>query len=213
MKPLRVALCGNIGVGKSTICDMLAKALRGKVVQENFAENPYLEPYYDELKKGMKPNKYAIGSQLFFLKETFDTHQVTSKDTTQIFDRSLHENVYVFAESLISMGLMSEIDAKLYRRIASDYIKRFVGYDVFIYLKTNEKILLERIHQRGREMEKSSIDVEYLAQLNRLYEAMFDNLSKKEGEKVILLDNTELSEEKTLAEILKQLKEKSVITV
>ena len=78
MNALRLVLCGNIGVGKSTICELLAKELRGKVVYENYTANPYLEPYYDELKKGIKPNKYAIGSQLFFLKDTFDAHQVTS---------------------------------------------------------------------------------------------------------------------------------------
>ena len=198
-------------MGKSTLCDMLAKTLKGKVVQENFSANPYLEPYYNELKKGIKPNKYALGSQLFFLKETFDAHQITSTNgEAQIFDRSLHENISVFAESLVSMGLLSDIDAKLYRRIAKDYLKRFVGYDVFVYLRTNEKTLMQRIHQRGREMEKSSIEAEYLAQLNRLYESMFDVLSKKEEEKLILLDNTELSEKDTLNEIIKQLQRKYI---
>ena len=183
---------------------MLAKELKGTVVQENFSDNPYLELYYTELQKNIKPNKYAIGSQLFFLKETYDVHQKTSDAEIQIFDRSMHENISVFGESLISMGLMSELDAQLYRRIANDYLNRFKGYDIFVYLRTDEETLLKRIQQRGREMEKSSIDAEYLSRLNKLYEVMFEAL-KKEEENLIVIDTTDLSETDTLNYLTKQL--------
>eukprot|EP00331_Platyophrya_macrostoma_P014665 CAMPEP_0176463230 /NCGR_PEP_ID=MMETSP0127-20121128/35750_1 /TAXON_ID=938130 /ORGANISM="Platyophrya macrostoma, Strain WH" /LENGTH=215 /DNA_ID=CAMNT_0017855321 /DNA_START=25 /DNA_END=669 /DNA_ORIENTATION=+ len=191
----KIVLCGNIGVGKSTLCEQLAKELKGTIVRENFGANPYLELYYGELKKNIKPNKYALGSQLFFLKETFDTHQGTSNEEIQIFDRSLHENIAVFAESLASMGIMSEIDAEMYRKIAKDYLSRFSGYD----RKSDEK----NPTKRPRDGEKS-IDAEYLAQLNKLYDSMFDMLMKEEeqGDKIIFLDNTYLSEKETLEEVV-----------
>eukprot|EP00331_Platyophrya_macrostoma_P010722 CAMPEP_0176426196 /NCGR_PEP_ID=MMETSP0127-20121128/11809_1 /TAXON_ID=938130 /ORGANISM="Platyophrya macrostoma, Strain WH" /LENGTH=233 /DNA_ID=CAMNT_0017807439 /DNA_START=38 /DNA_END=739 /DNA_ORIENTATION=- len=207
----RIAICGNIGVGKSTICELLARETKGKRIEENFAENPYLEAYYSELQKNTKPNKYAFGSQLFFLKETFDSHQITTEDEVLIFDRSLHENIGVFAESLVSMEIMSEFDAQLYRKIAGDYLSSFKGYDAFVYLKTDEETLLKRIRKRGREMESSSISASYLAQLNKLYDAVFENLNQKK-EDVIVLNTTELSEKETLDEIIKELKSRRVLS-
>ena len=110
----------------------------------------------------------------------------------------------MFAESLVSLGIMSELDAELYRRIAKDYLDRFEGYGVFVYLKTDENTLLKRIQQRGREMEKSSIDAEYLKSLNKLFDALFEAL--KEKEELIVIDTTELSERDTLDMVMKQLK-------
>ena len=57
---LRIVSCGNIRVEKSTLCRMLAQEIKGTVVEEKIVENPYLKPYYNELKKNMKPNKYAF---------------------------------------------------------------------------------------------------------------------------------------------------------
>lgn len=95
---------------------------------------------------------------------------------------------------------MSEINTSLYRKIAGDYLASFKGYDVFVYLKTDEENFMSQ--KRLRDCEVSSIDRSYLSQLNKLYDITFDDL--KEKQVVIILDTTEFSEKETFTAILKQ---------
>jgi deoxyadenosine/deoxycytidine kinase len=53
---------GNIGVGKSTLCNKLArKYTKCHFIEEEVVDNPHLEPFYEYLDKGAKgPNPHAF---------------------------------------------------------------------------------------------------------------------------------------------------------
>ena len=58
----RIAVCGNIGVGKSTLCQNLAnKYTKGQYMKENL-ENPFLAKFYEYMALGIEgPNPHAFG--------------------------------------------------------------------------------------------------------------------------------------------------------
>jgi len=60
-KTTRIAICGNIGVGKSTLCLSLAsKYSEGKYMKENL-DNPHLTKFYDYMSLGLKcPNPHSF---------------------------------------------------------------------------------------------------------------------------------------------------------
>ena len=60
-----IAIEGNIGVGKTTLANMLSQSLGARLVLEEFAENPFLAKFYEN------PAQYAFSVELFFMAERF----------------------------------------------------------------------------------------------------------------------------------------------
>ena len=79
MKHHFIAIEGNIGVGKTTLSQLLAKHYNAKLVLEEFAENPFLTKFYEN------PKQYAFPLELFFLAERFKQQQelIKPKDLFQ----------------------------------------------------------------------------------------------------------------------------------
>ena len=60
-----IAIEGNIGAGKTTLCKMLAKDLGSKLILERFEENPFLERFYED------PKSHAFSVELAFVADRF----------------------------------------------------------------------------------------------------------------------------------------------
>ncbi len=58
-----IAIEGNIGVGKTTLCNRLAARFGCSLVLEQFTDNPFLPPFYEQ------PERYAFPVELFFMTE------------------------------------------------------------------------------------------------------------------------------------------------
>ena len=56
-----VAIAGNIGVGKSTLVDLLCARLKWEPFYEPVTENPYLADFYSDMAA------WSFHSQIFFL--------------------------------------------------------------------------------------------------------------------------------------------------
>lgn len=202
IRHLRIAVCGNIGVGKSTLCTDLVRKLSAKYIFENYANNPYLEPFYQDLKDNVLPNRYALNTELFFLEDLFTQHSAEYEETYVVFDRTLYETCWVFCESLIAAGIIGKEDAEIVRKKAAEYVSKFQGYDAYIYLRANTKTLMERIASRGREMEKD-IKESYLQELEALYEKMFSE--KIDPLKTIIIDTDQMKQDEVLETTISEL--------
>lgn len=160
-----VAVAGNIGVGKSTLVQMLCEKLGWTPFFEPVAENPYLADFYRDMKT------WAFHSQIFFLTHRLRAHhQLAQYPTSVIQDRSVYEDAEIFAHNLFLQGHIRPRDYQTYRELYLTVIEFLPPPDLVIYLRASVRTLLERISRRAREYERT-IPADYLASLNNLYES------------------------------------------
>ncbi len=166
-----VAVAGNIGVGKSTLVELLSKRLEWEPFYEPVGENPYLADFYHDMRS------WAFPSQIFFLTRRLRAHrQLLDHPTSAIQDRSVYEDAEVFAQNLYLQRHMNERDFQTYRDLYQILTNFLPPPDLILYLRASVSSLEERISQRGRDYEKK-IETEYLQRLNALYEAWISDFT------------------------------------
>lgn len=159
-----IAVAGNIGVGKSTLAQLLCEFYLWEPFYEAVDDNPYLADFYRDMKA------WAFHSQVFFLSRRLSHHrQIIERPGTVVQDRTVYEDAEVFARNLYEQGLMSERDYRSYRELYETVIGIMPPPDLVIYLQASVPTLLERIRRRGRDYEQN-IAGEYLERLNRYYD-------------------------------------------
>jgi deoxyadenosine/deoxycytidine kinase len=171
MKTRLVLVAGNIGAGKTSLTERLGARLGWRTAYESVADNPYLPDFYADMKT------WSFHLQVFFLGHRAEQHLELAHDPqSAIADRSIYEDAHIFARALHHMGNISERDYQAYRRVFDLLTQSLPSPDLLIYLKCPVPVLMERISQRGREIE-SGITAEYLSLLESFYEdwlATFD---------------------------------------
>lgn len=161
---MHIVVAGNIGSGKTTLTNLLAKHYDWEPRFEAVSYNPYLEDYYKDIER------WAFNLEVYFLKERFkDTLAIAKSQKTVIQDRSIFEGVYVFAKNNKQMGQLSDRDYETYMELFDRMLTQIRVPDLMIYLRADIAHLVENIQKRGRDYEQS-IQIEYLQGLNKLYE-------------------------------------------
>jgi len=159
-----VAVAGNIGVGKSTLVEMLCNSLGWQPFFEPVAENPYLADFYKDMRA------WSFHSQVFFLTHRLRAHhQLALHPTSVIQDRSVYEDAEIFAQNLFLQGNINERDYATYRGLYETLVEFLPPPDLVIYLRASVATLQARIRQRDRYYERG-ISPDYLSGLNSLYE-------------------------------------------
>ncbi len=171
---MHVAISGNIGAGKTSLTELLAKHYGWDAHYEDVIDNPYLDDFYNHMER------WSFNLQIFFLKSRFE-HLLKIKNNnnnnTIVQDRTIYEDAHIFAPNLKSMGLMNQRDFKNYQELFELMESQIQGPDLLIYLRSNIPNLVNKIHKRGREYE-NSISIDYLSRLNERYEAWTSTYNK-----------------------------------
>ena len=163
-----ITVAGNIGVGKSTLVELLSDRLSWEPVYEAVTENPYLPDFYLDMRR------WSFHSQVFFLSRRLQQHHdLLLRNTSVIQDRSVYEDAEIFARNLYQQGHFSERDWHCYRELYKTLALLLRPPDLVVYLSAEVPTLRQRIQQRGRDYEQQVGD-EYLAQLNILYDRWAD---------------------------------------
>ena len=193
-----IAVAGNIGAGKTTLTRRLAEDLRIQPFFEPVKENPYLEDFYKDMKR------WSFHLQVFFLSERFKAQaQIQKENIWCVQDRTIYEDIEVFARTQYLMGAMNERDYGTYSTLSGN-ITPFLRLPVMlIYLKASVPKLMERIQARNRDYEQK-IDPEYLEILNTHYNQWIDKFSNLVRTIVIDIDQTDLNEDQPAYENLLQ---------
>ena len=161
---MHIAIAGNIGSGKTTLTTMLAKRYGWKPRFESVDYNPYLEDYYQDIKR------WSFPMEVFFLKERFkDLLEISRSDESVVQDRSIYEGVYVFTENNYAMGNLDDRDYETYMELFEDMTDAVQFPDLMIYLRASVSRLVSNIEKRGREYEQK-MPLDYLENLNKRYE-------------------------------------------
>jgi deoxyadenosine/deoxycytidine kinase len=184
---MHVAIAGNIGAGKTTLTELLAKHYHWNSHFENAEDNPYLDDFYGEMER------WSFNLQVFFLNSRFDQILKIQKSGKNIIqDRTIYEDAKIFAPNLHAMGLLTNRDYKNYSSLFDLMENLVTPPDLLIYLRADIKTLVGQIHKRGRAYE-NSISIEYLSRLNERYEAWASQYDK--GKLLIInVDNIDFVE-------------------
>ena len=164
-EPKYVAVAGNIGAGKTTLCEKLGAHYGWEVQYEHVAHNPYLNDFYHDMQR------WSFHLQIFFLNSRYrQIMDIQAGDKTIIQDRTIYEDAYIFAPNLYEMGLMSKRDFDNYSSLFEIMMLHLSPPDLLIYLRADISTLVSHIHSRGREYE-GNMSLDYLKRLNKKYES------------------------------------------
>jgi deoxyadenosine/deoxycytidine kinase len=164
-----LALSGNIGSGKSTLTRMLSERYGLLPVYEPYAENPYLEDFYGDMRR------YSFHSQVYFLSRRLEQHLTLVSETREVVqDRTVFEDANIFARHLHATGQMEARDWETYLGLYRGILPALRTPDLLIHIDASLPTLRRRIALRGRDYEQD-MPGEYLLGLNRLYEEWVGN--------------------------------------
>ncbi|SDN35530.1 deoxynucleoside kinase [Alkalicoccus daliensis] len=169
-----ITLAGTVGVGKSTLTKTLAETLGFKAAFEKVDGNPYLEDYYHDFKK------WSFHLQMYFLAERFKQQkQMHEEGLGYVQDRSIYEDVGIFAKLQYDQGNMTSRDFNTYHSLFEAMVMNpyFPKPDVLIYINGSFESIMDRIHSRGRQME---IDTppEFWKDLYNRYQQWIENFQE-----------------------------------
>ena len=185
---MHIAIAGNIGAGKTSLTELLAKHYNWEPHFEDVIDNPYLDDFYTHMER------WSFNLQIYFLKSRFNQLlKFSEQKKTIIQDRTIYEDAHIFAPNLNAMGLMNQRDFNNYLELFKLMESLIKGPDLLIYLRSSIPNLVNKIHKRGREYE-TNISIDYLSRLNERYEAW---VSKYDKELIIIdVDSLDFVENK-----------------
>tara|TARA_B100000745_G_C20109951_1_gene379904 strand:+ start:167 stop:808 length:642 start_codon:yes stop_codon:yes gene_type:complete len=159
-----IALEGPIGVGKTSLAQMLSQELSTRLVLEDFEDNPFLSDFYND------PERFAFQTQLFFLLQRYRQQQELRQ--VDMFQKLLVTDYMFVKDRLFASLNLNEKEMQLYDTVANLLERNVIKPDLVIYLQADTDLLMENIAKRGRRMEKN-ITWEYIDALNQVYTEYF----------------------------------------
>lgn len=168
-----ITIAGTVGVGKSTLTQALADKLNFKTSFENVDHNPYLDKFYQDFER------WSFHLQIYFLAERFkEQKRMFEYGGGFVQDRSIYEDVDIFAKMHEEEGTMSQDDFNTYSELFNAMVMTpyFPKPDVLIYLECDYDEVIERIKQRGRDIEIDT-NAEYWQKLFERYDHWINNFN------------------------------------
>lgn len=172
-----IAIEGNIGVGKTTLCHRLADRFGCSLVLEQFTDNPFLPPFYEQ------PERYAFPVELFFMTERHK-QLLEHFGTPDLFTPFTVADYFFVKTLLFAKNNLSEEEFRLFQRLFSVLNATFPKPDLLLYLHRPVPVLLKQIKKRGREIERN-ISGEYLEDIQNAY---LDYLKSETETPVVILE-------------------------
>lgn len=172
-----IAIEGNIGTGKTTICKMLAKDWNCKLILEQFSENPFLPLFYEDAER------HAFSVELFFMTERHQQLQ-DALNQPDLFSPSIIADYYFIKTLLFAGQNLKENELILFKRLFHVLNTTFSKPDLLVYLHRPVEVLLQNIEKRGRSYEKH-ITADYLISIQNAY---FNYFKMEQTISVLILD-------------------------
>jgi deoxyadenosine/deoxycytidine kinase len=159
-----IAIEGPIGVGKTSLSELLSKELGARLVLEDFEDNPFLPDFYND------PERFGFQTQLFFLLQRYRQQQ----DLRQVdmFQKLLITDYMFVKDRLFASLNLDDKEMHLYDTVASLLERNIIKPDLVIYLQADTDVLMKNIEKRGRNMERN-VTWEYIDALNQVYTEYF----------------------------------------
>lgn len=188
---------GNIGVGKTSLAQKIARDFEVPALLENFSHNPFLEKFY------LQPKRFALPLENHFLEDRF-----------RMFSRFLQSNASpkngVSDHSLFKSLIFAKINLppKDFSRFKTQYLRlaeTLVFPQKIVFLHRPIEQLLDQIRKRGRSYEQK-ISSDYLKRIAEGYALFFEEEMPFSFIKIDLKDGDFLKDEAFYQRLLQQIK-------
>lgn len=174
-----IVVGGMIGLGKTSVSEMIAQELNSEVFYESVDDNPILPLFYSSSEEEIQSKRYPFLLQIFFLNKRFKSIKVALTDKNNVLDRSIYEDYY-FCMKNVELGRISELEFNLYKELLDNMMEELEELpkkapDLMVYLKGSFETVLSRIKKRGREYELDKQLEEYYYHLWKDYDEFIKN--------------------------------------
>ena len=176
-----ITIEGNIGSGKTSLARKIADQFGGKLILEEFAENPFLPLFYQD------QEKYSFPLELSFLAERYQ--QLKDNISNQDLFASFTISDYIFYKSLIfARTNLGKEEYELYTKLFNIIYSALPKPELLVYLYVEIPQLLRNIKKRGRSYEQE-IDPGYLQNIQDNY---FEFFRQQQNMSILVLDTTHI---------------------
>jgi len=160
-----VCVEGVIGVGKTSLCEMLGRIFVARLVLEEVDDNPFLQKFYSDRRA------YAFQAQLWFLLSRY--RQLSEAVAQQDMFHRVTIGDYMFAKNAIFAEMnLPGAELALYNQVEKSLGAELPKVDLAVYLQASTETLLRRIERRARPFERQ-MDARYVDDLNKAYNNYF----------------------------------------
>lgn len=162
-----ICIDGVVGVGKSTLGEILAEELGLHFFKEPVLDNPLLDKFYYDKKR------YSFPLQIFFLNKRFEMIKEAEKLGGCVMDRSIYGDI-IFARMLMEDEDLSKEEFDIYEELLYNMLEHLNRPRLMIYLETTVDNAITKIKSRGRDFEQI-VERKYWESLNNHYTDYFKN--------------------------------------
>ena len=189
-----IVVGGMIGLGKSSVAEILGEALGSDVFYESVDDNPILPLFYTASPEEIQTKRYPFLLQLYFLDTRFKAIKQALVQNDNVLDRSIYEDWY-FAKKNMELGRISELEMQVYENLLHNMMEELEELpkkapDLMVYLKGSFETVIERIMKRGRSFELDTELVDYYRFLWEGYDEWVMNHYK--ASQVLIIDMDEI---------------------
>lgn len=191
-----IAVEGPIGVGKTSLANLLARELSARLILEDADNNPFLARFYQE------PDKFAFPAQLYFLL----TRHSQQRELLQqdLFTQATVAD-YLFAKDRIFAAMnLAPDELKLYESIYKLLDAEMAKPDLVVYVRARVEVLAERLRKRNRDFERH-ISFDYLERVSSAYRDFFFYYDEAP---LLVVDTSDIdfvSDEEDLADLIREI--------
>jgi deoxyguanosine kinase len=177
-----IAIEGVIGVGKTTLAQMLQSTFGAQLMLEVFEENPFLAEFYGDRER------YAFQTQIFFLLSRYHQQKEAPKYLAN-GDNLIAD--YTFEKDAIFAGInLKNDELDVYNNVHEALAEKIPSPDLIIYLRASTDVLMQRIALRDRSYERN-MSRDYIDQLNKAYENFFGEAHQ--GSPILAINTNDLN--------------------
>ncbi len=191
-----IVVGGMIGLGKTSVSEIIAKEFNSKVFYESVEDNPILPLFYNSTDEEIKLNRYPFLLQLFFLDKRFKSIKQALTSKNNVLDRSIYEDWY-FCKRNMDLGRISELEMSVYESLLNNMMEELdelpkKSPDIFIYLRGSFDTIINRIKMRGRSYEIDNKLVDYYRYIWEGYDDWMYNVYSKSSVLTIDMDSMDV---------------------
>lgn len=175
---LFITVEGPIGIGKTSLSQIISKTYDLRLLQEIVDENPFLGKFYQDI------SEWSFQLEMFFLCNRYKQLQDINKHYLQqgmpvVSDYNIFKNMIFAKQTLHSDNLPKYL--KIYDILTEDLPQA----DLVIYLTASVETTMKRISMRNREIERN-MDRGYMEHLIQNYELFMKEFQLRHPEIPVL---------------------------